>query len=168
MCYGFLTFHPAENIPRPYCTAWKSVDVWRIYRGEEVDGCNVGEFLDPANPNTIRLHQKVLSHCSHLGLCLKECKNVVKEVKRSEPCLQGDIHDWLRNVARNDATLKYLHLAHFFSALDSCNTELALEGCPIPTSQPGPIGGAAIVAPSNLLLALLFAFFCVEIFKVEY
>ena len=157
MCYGFLTFYPAENIQNPYCVSWKSVDVSRMW-GEEVNGCNVREFLDPTNPNTIRLHQKILSHCAHLGLCLKECMNVVKEVKRSEPCLQGDIHDWLRNLARNDDTLTYLPLALLFSALDSCNTELALESCPMPTAAPGPVGGAAMAVPSYLLMALMIVF----------
>ena len=107
MCYGFFTFYPAENIPVPYCTAWKSLDRNRAYYGQ-VNGCNVFGFVNASHPDTMRLHQKVLSHCSHLGLCLKECKDVIKEVKRTEPCIQGDLNDFFRDIARTDA--KYIQM----------------------------------------------------------
>ena len=153
MCFGFFTFYPAENIPVPYCTAWKSLDRNRAYYGQ-VNGCNVFGFVNASHPDTMRLHQKVLSHCSHLGLCLKECKDVIKEVKRTEPCIQGDLNDFFRDIARTDA--KYIQMGLFFSAMDSCNKEMALESCPTP---PGPTGMAVMAAPSYLLLTLMLAFF---------
>ncbi|KAK3090812.1 hypothetical protein FSP39_014881 [Pinctada imbricata] len=134
MCFGFLTYYPTENMINPYCIQWRGLDYSSFYYQETINGCTWKDFLNTSIPTTEALHTRVLSHCSKLGLCLKECVSVIKEAKK-HPCLQGDMHEYFRHLAREDGA-KNAPLARLFSALDSCYTEMAVESCPKPLTDP--------------------------------
>ena len=153
MCYGFLTFHPAENVRSPYCIQYNTIDTSELWFKSEIQNCRFNDFMNTTHPDTQRLHQRVLSHCSLLSECLKECQQVVEEV-RQHPCMQGDIHEWIRGQVRDDIT-KHAVLAQFFSATDSCNTEMALKSCPKPRD---PLNGSSSIYPFTLLLVVLLMF----------
>ncbi|XP_060084217.1 tyramine beta-hydroxylase-like [Ylistrum balloti] len=118
MCYGFLTFHPAENIQFPYCTAWKGLDICKFHYGQEVDGCTFRIFENETHPDTIRLAIDVFERCKAFGPCLGECKELINDNK----CLHGDIADFYKQYANESRE----HM-EFWAAVDSCKTEIALE-----------------------------------------
>ena len=95
----------------------------------------------------------MLSHCSLLGQCLKECQQVVEEV-RQHSYMQGDIHEWIRGQVRDDIT-KHVVLAQFFSASNSCNVEMVRKNCPKPRD---PLNGSSSIYPFTLLLVVLLMF----------
>ncbi|KAK3089057.1 hypothetical protein FSP39_000478 [Pinctada imbricata] len=127
MCYGFLTFYPLENINYPHCVKWKSFDIVSLYTETEIDNCGFKDFVNVTHPTTAELHRRVMTHCGYLGQCREECISIIKEVKQN-PCMQGDINFFLREQARMRPELAQIAL--FFSAIDSCNTEITQRSCP--------------------------------------
>ncbi|KAK3096949.1 hypothetical protein FSP39_005060 [Pinctada imbricata] len=161
MCFGFLTYHPAENIQSPWCTEWRGIDPATFYYKTVIQNCPFKDFMNMTHPDTQRLHTRVLSHCSHLGLCLKECISMVRELRANHPCLQGDIHEYLRERARNGG-METIQLALFFSSIDSCNTEIAKLDCPVINNTPDPTSASCMINLSPLLILLVALHFFVK------
>ncbi|KAK3098978.1 hypothetical protein FSP39_024922 [Pinctada imbricata] len=153
MCYGFLTFYPAENARSPWCVERRNTDPFSYYTENVSQNCPFRDFMNMTHPDTQRLHTRILSHCSHLGLCLKECISVVRELRANHPCLQGDIHEYLRERARNGG-METIQLALFFSSIDSCNTEIATMDCPVINSTPDQTSASHIAKFSPHLIFL--------------
>ncbi|XP_033732124.1 dopamine beta-hydroxylase-like [Pecten maximus] len=126
MCLGFLTFHPAQNIQLPYCTAWKGIDLCKLKSFKEdfpvVDGCNVHNFKNKTHPDTIRFSTELHSRCQAFGPCLKECTDfLMRGEGRFNKCIRGDIAQMFRQYANGSKDME------FWALIDSCKVELAWE-----------------------------------------
>ncbi|OWF46130.1 tyramine beta-hydroxylase-like [Mizuhopecten yessoensis] len=159
MCFGFLTFHPAENIQMPYCTAWKGIDLCKIHSLKQdfpvVDGCNVHALLNNTHPDTIRLDTELFSRCTPFQSCRKECKEFLKEELRRNKCIQGDLADYFRLYATRSRDNML-----FWAAIDSCKAEIAADAfqcdaskCNNSSSVCEIVGGVGSVAASMTVVS---------------
>ncbi|CAG2230298.1 unnamed protein product [Mytilus edulis] len=66
MCYGFITYYPAQNIALPYCTTWKTVEKCKRYMpqfGGIIDGCKWKDFLSGGNEYIGFMMIELAMHC---------------------------------------------------------------------------------------------------------
>ena len=103
MCYGFLTYYPVYNITPTFCASWKSVQRCRRYlpkfRGM-IGNCEWRKLINTNDPDTQRMYAKFYSkeNCGFYAKyrkCHENCTRVASDLL-TNPCLQGDIGDWVR------------------------------------------------------------------------
>ncbi|CAG2245401.1 DBH [Mytilus edulis] len=95
MCYGFITYYPAQNIALPYCTTWKTVEKCKRYMpqfGGIIDGCKWKDFLSGGNEYIGFMMIELAMHCN--TTCSLNCTEKVRNLREHE-CLRGDIGDFM-------------------------------------------------------------------------
>lgn len=129
MCFGFLTYHPVQNMPFSQCTSWKSLSTYKIwYKPEsfpEIDGCRWRDFLNTSHPVTKAAMKDVLSKCKPFE-CLPECKETIIRIQ-NHSCLNNDIGFYLRHYISHWSW--NFQLMQFLAAIDSCKLELNQNTC---------------------------------------
>lgn len=126
MCYGFLTFYPKENLKMERCTQWQDISEYSIaMRDPLIKECSMWKFFNAEDPDTGAFMKSVFDNCNMLMGCKQECLDFLPEAMKN-PCVNGSVGALIRRVA--------VHLnmpAHFamFTALDSCNAEIAKDTC---------------------------------------
>ncbi|KAJ8300261.1 hypothetical protein KUTeg_021780, partial [Tegillarca granosa] len=129
MCFGFLTYHPVQNMPFSQCTSWKSLSTYKIwYKPEsfpEIDGCRWRDFLNTSHPVTKAAMKDVLSKCKPFE-CLPECKETIIKIQ-NHSCLNNDIGFYLRHYISHWSW--NFQLMQFLAAIDSCKLELNQNTC---------------------------------------
>lgn len=125
MCFGFLEVYPNDNLRSRSCVNWRSLSMTKLNSRKEPYPyeCKTYDFLNFTHPETAPLFQKLKENCKPLSWCLKECKEVVKEV-RKHPCMEGDMGKFTRAVAINRF---YGDIPLFMSLIQSCDLELLEE-----------------------------------------
>lgn len=156
MCFGFLTVYPAQNIPIPFCTAWKSIPQCSIWQQNTIDGCSIAVFGNASHSSVVQLRKEVLKRCAPFGNCLEECKEYVKTLKTTHPCLMNDVGHLLRSYH----TKRNIEMATFYVALDSCNAEIQRDECQCGSDRGCDIGAASgsIVSSLTMFSALLMLY----------
>ncbi|KAK3590298.1 hypothetical protein CHS0354_007712, partial [Potamilus streckersoni] len=128
MCFGFLTYYPKNNFIYNDCSQWNSISICD-WENDEIQGCRHKDIGNISIPQTAHIFKSVMENCVSLGKCQKECLAVVREIKK-HPCFQGDMDILLRlRVVGIENPIYKTMLLGFYTALDSCNVELALETC---------------------------------------
>lgn len=120
MCLGFMVVFPAENLLSRTCTTWKSLSLTKLYRDLNPYGCNITNFFNLSHPDTRPLLEKLENNCKPFSICLEECKEVVKEV-RKHPCLSGDVGKYIVHRATQMFNGDF---PRFLSLLQSCDVEM--------------------------------------------
>ncbi|XP_063420677.1 DBH-like monooxygenase protein 1 [Mytilus trossulus] len=95
MCYGFITYYPAQNIALPYCTTWKTVEKCKRYMpqfGGIIDGCRWKDFLSGGNEYIGFMMIELAMHCD--TTCSSNCTEKVRNLREHE-CLRGDLGDFM-------------------------------------------------------------------------
>ncbi|CAG2219261.1 unnamed protein product [Mytilus edulis] len=95
MCYGFITYYPAQNIALPYCTTWKTVEKCKRYMpqfGGIIDGCKWKDFLSGGNEYIGFMMIELAMHCD--TTCSSNCTEKVRNLREHE-CLRGDLGDFM-------------------------------------------------------------------------
>ncbi|XP_063420670.1 DBH-like monooxygenase protein 1 [Mytilus trossulus] len=95
MCYGFITYYPAQNIALPYCTTWKTVEKCKRYMpqfGGIIDGCRWKDFLSGGNEYIGFMMIELAMHCD--TTCSSNCTEKVRNLREHE-CLSGDLGDFM-------------------------------------------------------------------------
>lgn len=126
MCYGFLTFYPKENLKMERCTQWQDISEYSIaMRDPLIKKCNMWKFVRAEDPDTGAFMESVFDKCNMLMGCKQECLDFLPEAMKN-PCVNGSVGAFIRRLAvrRNMPT----HFA-MFTALDSCNAEIAKDTC---------------------------------------
>ena len=92
-----------------------------------VEGCRYRDFMNVSHPDTKPIYQNVMVNCRPLH-CLEECKDVKKNLQ-SHSCMTGDIHDYMRYQALDQAQKGSPEFLMMLAALDSCDAELERNEC---------------------------------------
>ncbi|CAC5390371.1 DBH [Mytilus coruscus] len=95
MCYGFITYYPAQNIALSYCTTWKTVEKCKRYMpqfGGIIDGCKWKDFLSGGNEYIGFMMIELAMHCD--TSCSSNCTEKVRNLREHE-CLHGDLGDFM-------------------------------------------------------------------------
>ena len=99
MCYGFLNYHPAQNIQYPHCTTWKSVEKCIRYVPEfkgMYDDCAWNNFMNFRDNSSAQYLNSLNESCYNMDQsCSIECS---KEINRFQehPCMKDDIGEFIR------------------------------------------------------------------------
>lgn len=120
MCLGFMVVFPAENLLSRTCTTWRSLSLTKLYRDLNPYGCNITNFFNLSHPDTRPLLEKLENNCKPFSICLEECKEVVKEV-RKHPCLSGDVGKYIVHRATKMFNGDF---PRFLSLLQSCDVQM--------------------------------------------
>lgn len=78
------------------------------------------ELFNLSHPDTRPLLEKLENNCKPFSICLEECKEVVKEV-RKHPCLSGDVGKYIVHRATKMFNGDF---PRFLSLLQSCDVEM--------------------------------------------
>ncbi|XP_062566816.1 tyramine beta-hydroxylase-like [Saccostrea cucullata] len=163
MCYGFLAIHPLSNLrfqsQSLYCTSWKSLSTIQLHVYDVTNGCNRKTFLNFWHPDMANISRRVFQSCRPLSMCLEECKDVVKEIRR-HPCMQGDVREYLKMEALQSHNIENLQ---FYSMIESCDLEMLQETMKNQTKGNTNDGSRLSLHLFMLVTLLLFC-----IFKVRY
>ncbi|VDI39681.1 Hypothetical predicted protein, partial [Mytilus galloprovincialis] len=84
MCYGFITYYPAQNIALPYCTTWKTVEKCKRYMpqfGAIIDGCRWKDFLSGGNEYIEFMMIELAMHCN--TSCFLNCTEKVRNLRNT-------------------------------------------------------------------------------------
>ncbi|XP_022313983.1 tyramine beta-hydroxylase-like [Crassostrea virginica] len=123
MCLAFLTVFPATNLLSRGCTHWGSLSWTKMTKESNPYGCDMTNFLNFSNPDTKAMVKKVRDNCKPFSICLKECMDVVKDI-RKHPCLSGDMGKMHRFKASYSDDKDILL---FMSMIQSCDLEIMDE-----------------------------------------
>ncbi|CAG2210324.1 unnamed protein product [Mytilus edulis] len=83
MCFGFLAFYPAANMPFSTCTAWKDISMCNLWITQEHEDCKWADFMYVNANETKRVKDEVLANCKPFGNCLSECKATLEILLQS-------------------------------------------------------------------------------------
>ncbi|KAH9503101.1 hypothetical protein Btru_069960 [Bulinus truncatus] len=95
MCYGFLIFYPKENASQLAC----------FTAGPDVNHCDNATFHGCSNLlnysssdylNSTQMYRDLVTSCKRYGPCLQECLDTILRHKKENPCLNGDIFDYIK------------------------------------------------------------------------
>ena len=123
MCLAFLTVFPAKNLLSRGCTNWGSLSWIKMTKESNPYGCDMTNFLNFSNPDTKAMVKKVRDNCKPFSICLKECMDVVKDI-RKHPCLSDDMGKMHRFKASYSDDKDILL---FMSMIQSCDVEIMDE-----------------------------------------
>ena len=108
MCYGFLVYYPKQNFLGENCVAWKAIDWTRAkffkyipFLKPVMDECNLATFTNYKDPSTQKLHSDIKEICGTRSNCGKGCLENVAKLRLENPCMKGDIGDFLKDEAKN-------------------------------------------------------------------
>ncbi|XP_061173634.1 DBH-like monooxygenase protein 2 homolog [Saccostrea echinata] len=127
MCFGFLTYHPKESLTVARCTQWLDIseNALHVYGDKVINGCNTTAFSDDNHPATAAFLKSVFENCEMLTGCLPECRAFLAEAMKN-PCVSGSMGTYYRDLA---ARYNWASRFGMFTALDSCNAEIARDNC---------------------------------------
>ncbi|XP_061173636.1 DBH-like monooxygenase protein 2 homolog [Saccostrea echinata] len=164
MCLGFLTYHPMENLTLTTCTQWQDISENSLNAyGDKViivNGCNTTAFIDDNHPATAAFIKAVFDNCKMLSGCIPECRAFLTEAMKN-PCVNGSVGAYYRELAVEKRQQTRFSM---FTALDSCNTEIARENCQancLDTCKEDykPTSEASTATSATLMASILFTIF---------
>ncbi|XP_055861100.1 tyramine beta-hydroxylase-like [Biomphalaria glabrata] len=95
MCTGFLIYYPKENVENLDCFTY----------GPDVNRCDMSTYQGCSNLfnysntewlNSTQMYRDLVSNCRRYGPCFKECLDSILRLKNSNPCLNGEIFDYIK------------------------------------------------------------------------
>lgn len=120
MCFGFLTFYPAKNVKRKFCTSWKSIPVCELI-APIVRGCQTAKFTNLSNPEFTEMRTAVKDHCSTNHTCLEKCKDHLTIIS-SHPCMDGDVGKYIKYRLKKFGDSS---VTDFYNGIESCSLKHA-------------------------------------------
>ncbi|XP_053375721.1 dopamine beta-hydroxylase-like [Mercenaria mercenaria] len=127
MCFAFLMYYPKNNWLGGDCVTSGPIDSCEWEEGY-VDGCDLNKLGDPTDQENIARYTALQENC-RVGVCLEECKEVVREIFR-HPCFQSPLKYMMQDssLTYGDQSTKHMILEYYYR-MDSCAAELAMEKC---------------------------------------
>ena len=116
MCFGFLTFYPAKNVKRKFCTSWKSIPVCELI-APIVRGCETAKFTNLSNPEFTEMRNAVKDHCSTNDTCLEKCKDHLTIINM-HPCMDGDVGKFIKYRLKK---FRDSSVTDFYNGIESCS-----------------------------------------------
>lgn len=96
MCFGFLTYYPKTNLQDNFCLSG-GPDI-SYCDPSSYHGCSdLTRFANQTWLNSSNFYQDVKQNCRPLTPCLQECVDIIVEQKLTNPCLQDEIFDYIKN-----------------------------------------------------------------------
>ncbi|CAG2237960.1 Temptin [Mytilus edulis] len=124
MCFGFLAFYPAANMPFSTCTAWKDISICNLWIQKEHNDCKWVDFMFRNVNETKRVRDEVMANCNPFGNCLSECKATLQILFAEHPCMKGDVYELIKDQSLK---LDNKEMQAFIVAVDSCKAEMAAD-----------------------------------------
>lgn len=157
MCYGFLTFFPKENMKVEKCTQWQDISDYSIsVRDPLIKECNMWNFFNAYHPNTGSFMESVFDNCKMLMGCTQQCLDFLPEAMKN-PCVNGSVGAFIRRIAVERSMSRHFAM---FTALDSCNAEIAQETCKAECLKNcREISGAISIKTSTSFVAYTYMYF---------
>ncbi|XP_071097014.1 dopamine beta-hydroxylase-like [Haliotis cracherodii] len=144
MCYGIFTVFPIENLTRPTCITWGSIELCGLETGP-LQTCNMSTFFNASDPETSSMRRTVLDSCNFYGACRPECPEVLAKVKE-HPCLQGEVGEYAKWALSWSLVAEDIK---FLSALSSCSCPINVPS--VSDSQPDNAG--KVIGLSLIMIA---------------
>lgn len=157
MCYGFLTFYPKENMKVEECTQWQDISEYAIsVKDQLIKECNIWNFFNMTHPGTGAFMKSIFDNCKMLMGCNQECRDFLPEAMKN-PCVNGSVGAFNRRIAVEHSMP--IHFA-MFTALDSCNAEIAQETCKAECLKNcRDISGAISIKTSTSFVTYIYMYF---------
>uniref|UniRef100_A0A2C9KN75 Uncharacterized protein n=1 Tax=Biomphalaria glabrata TaxID=6526 RepID=A0A2C9KN75_BIOGL len=96
MCYGFLTYYPAQNLKKRFClTEGPDVSLCDMQTAQD-HGCPIlsSKFVDQLY--TSGLSQQLEDKCMLFSPCKEECKEFLVPLMQSNKCFQGELFEYIK------------------------------------------------------------------------
>ena len=153
MCYGFLTYYPKENLKVQSCTQWQTISEYALHREDPIiNDCNMAEFYNSYHPTTAAFIKSVFDNCAMLTGCVQECRDFLPEAMKN-PCVNGSMGAYMRKIAVERSWSERFAM---FTALDSCNAELAQETCKLQTQPKETSAASVAIVPLYFILSVIY------------
>ncbi|XP_055862636.1 MOXD1 homolog 1-like [Biomphalaria glabrata] len=95
MCYGFMIYYPKENAPGAVCFT-SGPDVSRCDTSTYQGCSNLFNYSNTEWLNSTQMYHDLVSNCRRYGPCIKECLDTILRLKKNNPCLNGEIFDYIK------------------------------------------------------------------------
>ncbi|XP_071155442.1 tyramine beta-hydroxylase-like isoform X1 [Mytilus edulis] len=155
MCFGFLAFYPAANMPFSTCTAWKDISICNLWVTREHEDCKWSDFMNVNVNETKRVKDEVMANCKPFGNCLSECKATLEVLFAEHPCMKGDVYELIRQMSLQWDNKEMLA---FIVAADSCKAEIAADAYLQNLTNNNVNGSGRLDGISSLLLLTLIMY----------
>ncbi|XP_025104358.1 DBH-like monooxygenase protein 1 homolog [Pomacea canaliculata] len=152
MCFGFLSFYPAENMP----TGKQCVSMYKTVINCDPQtqmGCVQAERtkFSAQYLNSTIVYQDITRACRPLGVCTDECKSAITAAMLREPCMKHqDSWELLKYRVLSQNALGQTLLANILP----CQVELYKDSLTGADPQNPILSGAGNMQLTSLLLAL--------------
>ncbi|KAK6967742.1 Tyramine beta-hydroxylase [Biomphalaria glabrata] len=96
MCYGFLTYYPAQNLKNKFClTEGPDVSLCDTQTAQD-HGCPIlsSKFVDLLY--TSGLSKQLEDKCMLFSPCKEECKEFLVPLMQSNKCFQGELFEYIK------------------------------------------------------------------------
>ncbi|KAK7462113.1 hypothetical protein BaRGS_00038485, partial [Batillaria attramentaria] len=112
MCYGFLTYYPAQALTETECVSFRS---FTYCDKSSLPNCDANKFWGEIGP----FWQNVTTSCAY-HTCYPECKAVILAERKRNPCLANE--DFVKHYK---GALKHTHeQTQFLVKFTSCDAEI--------------------------------------------
>ncbi|CAL1541186.1 unnamed protein product [Lymnaea stagnalis] len=132
MCFGFLFYYPKQNVKSELClSGGPDISLCDPQAGAKYGCPQMFDFTDPDIVAGSCLYHDLVKNCKKFSPCLDECVQFLVQEKANNPCLRGELYEFIQV----DMLMTH-HAGHEMMAMmASCETEVFKKMMQLTMSQ---------------------------------